>query len=556
MITWIQQTFQQHFRVIFAVLLAVVIISFVFTIGAAPGVGGAQRGALARPFFGLNLTSEQDQRKLFGDAQLSVFLQTGMGDIDQSQLERYALTRHAGLAVADQLGVPAPTDEEKKQHIQEMPRFASDTGQFDPRKYSEFRDSLKKGESRVTEGDISRVLSDDIRFERMQALLGGPGYVLPAEVKKEIATTDTLWTVTTAAVDYASYTPNIQPTEAALTAFFDANTFRYELPPQVVLSYVEFPASAHVDQISVTEADVRAYYDANPTRFPKPGAAAAPAAVPNAATDFPLVRNQVENALKLERAQRLAASAASDFAVLLFERKITAQSPELAKLVADRGLTLRDAPAFSAGAQPPALGANPQISEEAFRLNKNRSVSDAVQTDTGSVVLFWRETIPSRTPALTEVRARVSADYVEEEKRRRFTELGRLLRTQVAARVSGGEAFEKAIETVAAANNVKVVTKTHPAFSIRQRPQDVDFAVFNALQNLNKGEVSEFVRSQGNQGLLVYAADKKLPDLSDSNPALAETRARISQFTASRNANEYLQEMVSRELAKSAPAAN
>ena len=41
MISWIQKYFQHHFRIIFAVLLAVTIISFIFTIGASPGIGRA-----------------------------------------------------------------------------------------------------------------------------------------------------------------------------------------------------------------------------------------------------------------------------------------------------------------------------------------------------------------------------------------------------------------------------------------------------------------------------------------------------------------------------------
>jgi len=49
MISWIQKYFQHHFRVIFAVLLGVVIIAFVFTIGAAPGIGGAERAMVDRP---------------------------------------------------------------------------------------------------------------------------------------------------------------------------------------------------------------------------------------------------------------------------------------------------------------------------------------------------------------------------------------------------------------------------------------------------------------------------------------------------------------------------
>ncbi|HLP25625.1 MAG TPA: peptidyl-prolyl cis-trans isomerase, partial [Acidobacteriota bacterium] len=60
MISWIQTYFQKHFRTVFAVLLGVVIISFVFTIGAAPGIGRAGNKVLEQPFFGHNLGNEQD----------------------------------------------------------------------------------------------------------------------------------------------------------------------------------------------------------------------------------------------------------------------------------------------------------------------------------------------------------------------------------------------------------------------------------------------------------------------------------------------------------------
>ena len=39
MISWIQRTFQQHFKAVFLVLLVLTIISFVFTIGAGAGIG-------------------------------------------------------------------------------------------------------------------------------------------------------------------------------------------------------------------------------------------------------------------------------------------------------------------------------------------------------------------------------------------------------------------------------------------------------------------------------------------------------------------------------------
>jgi len=77
MISWIQKTFQQHFRTIFTVLLGLIIVSFVFTIGAGPGIGNAERQALERRVFGYNLGSQEDQKRLFGDAAFSAQLQAG-----------------------------------------------------------------------------------------------------------------------------------------------------------------------------------------------------------------------------------------------------------------------------------------------------------------------------------------------------------------------------------------------------------------------------------------------------------------------------------------------
>ena len=84
MITRIQRYFQHHFKAIFAVLLAVTIVSFIFTIGASPGLGRGDRRVVERHFFGYNLSLPDDQARLFGDAQLSASLSVGsFGGLDQ-----------------------------------------------------------------------------------------------------------------------------------------------------------------------------------------------------------------------------------------------------------------------------------------------------------------------------------------------------------------------------------------------------------------------------------------------------------------------------------------
>jgi len=95
----------------------------------------------------------------------------------------------------------------------------------------------------VTETDIARVLADDVRAQKLQTLLGGPGYVLPADVKLQLTRTDTSWTLSTAAVDYASFAPDIKPSDAELTKFFEENGVRYEIRRAWSTSYVGFPLS-------------------------------------------------------------------------------------------------------------------------------------------------------------------------------------------------------------------------------------------------------------------------------------------------------------------------
>jgi peptidyl-prolyl cis-trans isomerase D len=60
MISWIQRSFQHHFRLIFALLLIGMVVPFIFTIGSTPGIGRADHTSVTRDFFGHNLASLED----------------------------------------------------------------------------------------------------------------------------------------------------------------------------------------------------------------------------------------------------------------------------------------------------------------------------------------------------------------------------------------------------------------------------------------------------------------------------------------------------------------
>lgn len=554
MISWIQRYFQHHFKLVFGLLLFIMALPLVWVFNPSSGVGRGDRTTVERRFFGYNLGSQEDSGKLFGDASLSAQLQTGYSSLENDQLQNYAFQRAAALTIADQLHVPATSKQEIADAIKKLRMFAGEDGQFDAKRYASFRDSLKTN-PRLTEAVVSRVVAADVRMEKMQKLISGPGYVLPEDVKTQLDRADSFWTLGVASVDYTTFNPAIPSTDAELTRFFDENSFRYEIAPRAVVNHAEFPALSYIGSVNVTEGEVRAFYDANLSRFPKPAVdpkAPAPAKADPAA-DYAAVRAQVESTVKVERARRLAAKAASDLSFALYEGKISPGTPAFDRFVAAQKIAIKPLAPFTREEGPAEFGGSQEISTEAFKLSQTRAYSDAVSTPTGAVVLFWKEVLPSRKPLLSEVRAKVAAEYLDGEKTKRFVELGKTLRSLIANQVKTGVSLEKAAASAATSTSAKIEVKLIAPFTRRQPPQDADSSVLNAIDRLDKGAVSDMIRIK-DKGLLVYVADKKLPDLSDNSPQFLAMREQIAQVNARMSAGSYIGEIVEQELKQSEPA--
>jgi peptidyl-prolyl cis-trans isomerase D len=550
MISWIQRTFQHHFRLIFAVLLVGMIIPFIATIGSTPGVGRAEQKTAMRDFFGHNMMSPREVQALMEDTRLSAQLQYGMTNVSQDDLQTFLYQRTAAKHLADQVDLPPATTAEITEYIKHLRIFAGADGQFDVSRYDAFRNSLKVGSS-VTEADIARVVSDDTRMYKIGRLLAGPGYAMPSDVKEILSKGDTLWTISTATVNYASFAPDLTLTDADITKFFSDNVFRYTIAPRVAVDYVQFPAAAFLGEVSPTDAEVREFYDSDPSRFPAPDAAkGAPVVKADPASTYASVQNTVRQALVAEMAKQKAVKAASDLAYGLYEGKVTRAS--LDAFLANRKLTPASLAPFSAESGPSELGGSKEIANAAFELNADRFYSEGLPSPTGALVLFWKASLPARDPALSEIRAKVVADATDNQKRIRFAEFGRSLRAGIERRIKSGEAFDKAANE--AAGSVKIEVKSYPPFSLRQQSRDVDPVVYQMLDSLDKGTVSD-LQVTADKGLVVYAADKKAPAVDESNPRYAQIKLQLASTFAQTDETMIIREVVDQELKRTAPDA-
>jgi peptidyl-prolyl cis-trans isomerase D len=541
MISWIQRSFQRHFRVVFGVLLAVTIISFIFTIGSTPGIGRADRREVVRDYFGHNLESKEQFDAMFNDARLSAYLQFG-GSLGADRLQDYVLIRVAALHLADQMHLPAPSTAEITDFIKALPIFTGANGQFDVSRYDSFRSEFKAGSA--SEADLARVIADDVRAVKVQRMLGGPGYILPGDVRNTLAQVDTEWTIASAAADYASFDPGITLTDAELNKFFTDNTFRYTIQPKIAVDYVDFPATAYLPKQAPTPSEVKDYYDAHPAQFRKPAALKTPPAKPDPAADFAAAEPQVRAALQLEKAKRAALNAASDFAYSLYEDKV-ARGPALDAFLAAHKLAAASLKPFDRESGPAELGGSSEIASAAFGLNADRFYSEAVPSPDGAVVLLWKASFPAHPPTLAEVRDKVRVDAIDQLKRKRFIELGAALRAGIEKRLAAGETFEKAAE--AAGGPLKLALKTYPPFTFVKKPQDVDPAVLDPLEHMAKGQVSD-MQTTPDKGYLVYVANKKVPSAAETDPRYLQIRSRLASLYAQDDANRILTEIKNDEL--------
>ena len=110
MISWIQHHLIRHGRWLFLFLLAIIIVAFVFTIGATPGCTTDRSGYEENLFYGIDLNSSRESEVITEKVLLSAIL-NGQEISSDEQFQNQLTSRIALLHLAEEIGVPSPSQE-------------------------------------------------------------------------------------------------------------------------------------------------------------------------------------------------------------------------------------------------------------------------------------------------------------------------------------------------------------------------------------------------------------------------------------------------------------
>lgn len=535
MISWLQSTLQKHYKWLFTILLGVIIVAFVFTIGASPGIGRTKAKMAKSLFYGVDLNSEDAVRALMTEASLSTVLHTGQPIYYQAQAEQALLQRASLLHLADSYNVPAPTDLLLTLYIQTVPMFLDAKGSFDAAKYEEFLKMAEK-DPNLPQSLIRQTLSNDQRIETILKTVRGPGYVLPFEAQFELEKVDTKWSIELAQYDYANFKPEIKLSKEELNLYYEQNKQKYARPQNVSVSCLFFSPENYLTKVKApTDAELEAYFDKNKGLF-----ANSKDEVPALAA----VKTKVLETYKHYKAERLAAEDAFNFAYEVFDSKVERTSPHFAAMLKKYNAEKLDLPKYDEANLLPDNSLPEALLRQAFELTRERFLSDVISVSKGrSALIVLNDKEESIVEPFESVEKTVEADMLMVKKAELFVVKAEELQKELAQDLATEKNFK------AKAESLGLTVQSFKDFSIKTAPEGFNPRIFAEMIALPKHGLSKMVPLD-TKVFYVYVVDKNQPSIAIDSKEVKDAFADMKPLAAEASGYAAIEELIQKGIQK------
>lgn len=574
MISWIQDRLIKNGKWIFSILLAVIIVSFVFVIGETPGITTPQFGGDDQYYYGVNLRDPDALEILDRQTTLVTMMRGGSSTFSAQNIRQLSYFRAAALHLADQYKVPVPDKETLQDYILEMPLFQNQQGEFNPDAYQQFVDSIGNNPT-LQGGLLDRAIQDEYRIAKVSEWLSDQGFVVPYDVQLLGQEAQTRWSIKVAIRKLNEFQPEIEITDEALNAYFENNKFQYETTRQRLISWIYFPAERFLQEVADPgdevllehlEAYIYRFLDSEEDRDPEdPSNILEPEAL------LAKRRDQVLADWRKERADSIARIRAEDFATSLYDEEVKQNSDEFKGRVDALGLETgsfnpiaRDTPPRAAGE-----GATWDILRYTRGLNTMQWFTDAIEFREGYGIFYLTGIEEPEVPPLSEIRDQVESDFREAERRRRFNETAVPIASSIRENLDQGMDFDAAVARSSLPPVKTVIPDLNRAWRNQMplpRVSDREFlfqvrsyddvsqsnlpprfpeALFNNLKGMEPGEMSDMI-TVGRVGYFLYVLEKDEPQLLAGEPDYEDARNTLEfsygNFLLRNAMNELLEE--------------
>ena len=424
------------------VLLGLITVTFV-GFGAQTLTSGMHSSYISK-IGNTHITAEQVQ-ELLREAPRHSDQPISKDDVYQSLVQQAYFDQGAA-----ELGVGELSIEQIKGVITRDPSFQVN-GQFSPEQFQAYL--RQRG---ITEERLIEEMRSQYRRQTLISLLSNGNIVSDSQANQILALTGSERELRTAPFNATDFASKVQPIDAALRSYFEANKAKYALPLAVKLEFVDLNVEELAKQQTVSAQELQEAYRNLPT------------AASEAKPPFESVKAPLEESVRQRKAAQALGNAREQLAQLAFDHPDSLQ-----KVAQEMKLPLQKHEEWLS--QPEAAAANlPQAVQEAMfsaEVIERRHNSEVLDMGNGVLrVLRATDVSKARNQSFEEAKEAVRKDYVAVES----AKLAQAAAAQALSNLQAGKAVdnlqwsnpEKAgaaqLQQAVGLQNFAAIVKAHP----------------------------------------------------------------------------------------------
>ena len=501
-ISKLNTVFAKHHRIIFGVFSVIIIIAFTDFLTPGTGIVDAFRGngrsQAVGEIFGRKVTYAELSEQIRTDMLIyQVFMNVQVNQSMREALENQSFLNLANLAAARQAKIMV-SDEETGRFLRNQ--FRDDKGKFNLEAYKNFVNNYLANEG-YTEEDLNNAARQYLMLAKFQSSQAAAVVVTPDELKSFYNMLNEEFEVLKGEFKTADFAKKIKVDQKALKAYFDANRSKYIIPARIQALVVEYPYNKYRSQAikNVKEPQLKAFYEQNKQLFStvKDGKVVE--------QEFEKVKNQVRSSAIAAAARDMAVNAAQKFGVDAYEKVGNVPAEQrlatFKKLLAAGKLAAKDTGLFAADSKVAGKIKEAALVSELASVFNDVPVSNAVPGKDAAYVGYVVKMIPSRNAELKEVRAQVTADFIQLE----AAKAARKFADELVAKYSTLKIKDRIAQAKALAEPFKF--KPVKKFSLMSGSSELGMAS-GAVAKLMPGELSEPIASAAGTQLLLLVSRK------------------------------------------------